>query len=396
MNAIETLPLLRITSSAGTIEVRGPVSPPAGLMKGITAQDHGRLRIETDDGVDVAASYLDATGMDHEWSAETAVGPLLYEEQTYHLWVDGQDQAPVVSHRDPVFVRDITHRIEHRAASGTFNLQRQVGSLRFEVRFGATRIEVELEVMPTKIDYATDYEAVVSEVASAARGLAFAYLRSTHQGASRGDQPATEIEWLTSLRQGIATLQQAMYRVNANPHRHLLRKARSTPNYRIRRLDAAARRAIIRGKGSGPIDDVEGLGQVRRNIDSVNAVATLDTPEHRWLNLQIRQLHRQTQTIGAVLDGESRRSPARVGERRKAERKELQVFADSLERLLALDVLQEAQQLPQPSPPSLTLIGAPGYREAYRTLTELRLGLSVGGDALDLQTKDIHDLYELW
>jgi hypothetical protein len=59
-------------------------------------------------------------------------------------------------------------------------------------------------------------------------------------------------------------------------------------------------------------------------------------------------------------------------------------------------VLRQAQQLPHPSPPSLTLISAPGYRDAARILTELRLGLAVRGDALELQAKDIHHLYELW
>jgi hypothetical protein len=42
------------------------------------------------------------------------------------------------------------------------------------------------------------------------------------------------------------------------------------------------------------------------------------------------------------------------------------------------------------------MLSAPGYRDAYRILTGLRVGLAVGGGALELQTKDVHDLYELW
>ena len=106
-------PLLRITSSSGVIEIRGPFKPPAGLMEGITAQAHGRLRIASSDEADVVATYVDPTGDVLDWSATTEIGPLLYEEQTYHLWVDGQDQEPLVWHRDPLFVRDITHRPEH-------------------------------------------------------------------------------------------------------------------------------------------------------------------------------------------------------------------------------------------------------------------------------------------
>jgi hypothetical protein len=194
-------------------------------MRGIAAYGLGRLRIDVSD-VEVTATYLDQLGQQKEWDAASGIGPLFYEEQTYHLWVDGRDYAPTVRHRDPLFTRDITHRPEKRAASGTFNLQRQVGLLRFEIELGQTTIAIEFEVMPTKIDYRSDYEAVVAEVAAAARGLALAYMRSTFRGGSLTSERSTEIEWLTGLRQGIETLRQALYRVNSQPYRHLLREVR--------------------------------------------------------------------------------------------------------------------------------------------------------------------------
>lgn len=365
-------------------------------MQGITVQNHGVLRISGIDAADITATYVDSLGVEHLWTDTASVGPILFEEETYHLWVDGAIHAPQVQHRDPLFSRDITHRPDNRSAAGTFNLQRQVGRFPFTVAFGPQSLHLELEVMPTKIDYATDYQDLVSEVASTARGLALAYMRSTHTGANHGDERATELEWLTTLRQEIGRLQQALNRINEQPYRHLLREVHPTPNYKIRRLDATTRRAIARGKGSGPIDEVAGLGPIRRMIDSVNAVTTVDTPEHRWLHLQLRQLHQQLQGVRSVLDREAARSTASVGERRRAENDELRRMADAVERMLDLDVLRQATHLPQPSPPSLTLIGAAGYRDAYRILTDLRLALAVGGEALDLQAKDIHDLYEMW
>lgn len=397
MTAPGETPLLAITTAAGQIEIHGPCAPPAGLMTGIAVEDHGQMRVTVlGDDAEPTVTYLDTTGQVHAWNVGTNGGPLLFEEVSYQFWADGTDQPPVVSHRDPLFARTITHREQQRSASGTFNLQRQIGTLRFAVSFGAIRIEIQLEVVPTKIDYRTDYQQLIGEVAAGARGLALAYMRSTHTGAHHTTARSTEIEWLTVLRQRIEDLRNALHRVNSHPHRHLLREVRPTPNFKVRRLDSTARRAITRGKGSGPVDDVPGLGPVRRNIDSINAIATLDTPEHRWLRTQIHQLHLEIQAISAVLDREARNPRTPIGERRKAERTELRGIAGDLERLLDLDVLRQAPALPQPSPPSLTLIGAPGYRDAYRILTELRLSLAVGGDALDLQTKDIHDLYELW
>lgn len=388
-------PLLTIESSDGFIELRGPHQPPAGVMRGIDVGRRGRLAIAGSASF-TRVTYVDASGAVVERTGDQAVGPLLFEDVTYHLWVDGTDVAPVIRQRDPLFTRDITSRPERRVASGTFNPGRQVGVLPLTIVFGPRSLAVELEVVPTKIDYATDYENLISDVAASVRGLALEYMRSTHRHADRSHARATEIEWLSSLRQEIGELQQAIARINQQPFRHLLREARSTPNYKIRRLDSIARRTIMRGKGSGLVDDVPGLGPVRRVIESVRAVSTLDTPEHRWLRLHTRQVHQQLRTLAARLDSESRRASRAIGARREAERREVGLLADSVERLLDTECLRHAQSPLHPSPPSLTMLGAPGYREAYRILTGLRFGLAVSGEALELQTKDIHDLFELW
>ena len=272
------------------------------------------------------------------------LGPLLYEDVTYHLWVDGIDAAPAVRHRDPLFTRDITSRPERRVASGTFNLGRQVGVLPFTVAFGTRSLDIELEVVPTKIDYVTDYENLISEIAASVRGLALEYMRSTHRRGDRSHIRATEIEWLSSLRQQIGELQRAIAHINQQPFRHLFREVRPTPNHKIRRLDNVARRAVIRGKGSGPVDDVPGLGPVRRVIDSVKAVSTLDTPEHRWLRLQAGLVHRQLRSLTAALQSESRRADRVVSERRVAEQGEVAQLADSVERLLQTECLRAADR----------------------------------------------------
>lgn len=365
-------------------------------MQGIDVGRCGSLSIRGFAAAEMTATFLDTTGTSVEWSAAANAGPILFEDTTYHLWIDGINDAPTVQQRDPLFVRDIAHHAARRIASGTFNLGRQVGKLAFTVSFGSRLLRIELEVAPTKIDYATDYQDLITDVSAAARGLALAYLRATHEAASRTNQRGSEIEWLTLLRQEISDLQQAIARINERPHRHLLREVRPTPNFKIRRLDAVARRAIIRGKGMGPTDELEGIGSVRRVLDSVNAVSTLDTPEHRWLQLQVRQVQQRLRGLAAALADEATRSSRPVGERRLREREEIVQLVANVTALLDTECLRQAQQLPQPSPPSLAMLSAPGYRDAYRILTGLHTGLGIGGGALELQTKDVHDLYELW
>lgn len=389
-------PLLTITTPAGVVEIRGPHFPPAGLMRGIDLHRCGYLRIGGFPLDDISANYLDPLGTERPWDTATMQGPLLYEDTTYHLWVESPVSSPIVLHRDPLFVRDITHRTDHRIATGTFNLGRQVGRLTFNVTFADRRLEVELEVVPTKLDYATDYQELLTDINASARGLAFAYLRSTHLGAKSNNDPSSEIEWLTLLRQDIRTLQQAVARISEQPHRHLTREVTTTPNHKIRRLDSATRRAISAGKGTGPADFISGVGPVRRVLDSVQSVATLNTPEHRWLQTQIRQVHRRLTTLGTYLATEAGTASRPLSARRRHEAAEVADLATKVKQLLEAEPLRAADELQQSSPPSLTMLSAAGYRDAYRILTGLRVGLTIGGAALELQLKDVHHLYELW
>lgn len=370
--------------------------PLKGVLYGITAGNVGRLKVVSPEGESASVHYLGMGGELLKWDGSVESGPLLFEDQTYHFWAIGQSSPPEVEHRDPLFAQNIISRPAYNSSSGTFNLRRQIGTLAFEVVFGAHRIKLELEVAPSKIDYKADYTEMVSKVASLARGMALAYMRSTTRKGAHNEQIATEIEWVTTLRQELKSLAEAIQAINCRPYRQLNRELSAIRNYRLNRLDSTSRRAIMSLKGTGPFDDVGGIGPVRRNVQAVSPAASLDTPEHRWVKFHLSQLRMQLQDIEISIRKEVSNTPKRVGERRIAEQREINGFVDELGRLLEVESLRLAGNAPPAGPPSLTLLSAPGYRDAYRILTELRLGLSVGGEVLDLQIKDIHQLFEIW
>lgn len=387
--------LLNISTPQGNLQLRGPFAPPAGTIRGLDAGRAGYLMISGCD--DITAQYINTSGESQMWAQDAGSGPLLFEDTTYQIWVDGGVHPPFVRQRDPLFLRNITHRPDHRVASGTINLGRQVGRLVFSVVTGPQQISVELEVAPTKLDYKSDYRSLVSDITDVTRGLALAYLRSTYHNAALAAVPATEIEWLTTLRQEVDLLRWALHRINEQPFRHLLREMQPTASHKIRRLDSATRRAVARGRGTGPLDHVIGIGPVRRVINSVRPLSTLDTPEHRWLRLNVGLIHQQLRALARSLSMDmARPRGAQPSDRRLVEHAEVVKLADDMERLLTLAVLRVADSLPQPSPPSLTMLTAPGYRDAYRILTRLRLGLELGDETHQLQSKDLHDIYEIW
>ena len=389
--------LILINAPYGNLEIRGRSSPPAGVMNGIDIAGTGVLAISSGRRPITTASFTDVYGEEQDWDPNTQRGPVLYEDTTYHLYIVGAAFPPKVHHRDPLFARNLSRHPEQRVCAGTFNFGRQVGRTEVEVRFGPEVLRFVVEVVPTKIDYTSDYQQLQSDIEASFHGLALAYMRTTHQRADSGQQPSTEIEWLTILRQEAIRLQQAMEQINRNPHRQMTRERREQATHKLKRPDAVARRAIIRGKGSGGFDYVANLGQIRQTIPSIAAHSTLDTAEHRWLALHLSEIRRHLRTISVTLAAEAASGRSReVSLRRRSEGVEVHELLRRVNQMLDTKCIQAASRLPQLSPPSLTLLSAVGYRESHQILTNLQLALNLQGDALDLQTKDIHDLYEIW
>ncbi len=331
--------------------------------------------------------------------AHTFVAPCLYEESTYHLSIHPQSPARVeVRHRDPTVLRSLSAGPRGDLV-GSVNFGSQVGYSTFTVAVdGVSEFDFEVEVFPNKIDYKTDYEQMLGEVTSFLMGLALEYLQATYRRgeAQRAPEP-TAVEWLTLLRHVWQDLERALVYIAAHPRRRLIRAERYSRSERIRRVDHAVRSAVRRDQGRGR---VTGLGDdlfVREYLGEWRAVETLDTPEHRWLRVQLVEIRQRLAHLltEARLAGRSAAEGAATG-RREALLTELTEMDYRLNRLLRLEPLAQALGGPPPAFSSLVLQSAPGYREAYKACLILRLGLRVEGGPFALSLKDIAALYEYW
>ena len=151
-------PLLAISGDFGEIEIRGPWRPPKGVMRGIDVFKTGFLRIVAPRNEQLFGSYTGVDGGHENWSPSSENGPALFEDTTYQLYLVGKHFAPQVEHRDPLFGRSLSLHPNQQVVAGSFNFGRQVGRSTIVFSFGNTRIELTIEVIPTKLDYATDYQ----------------------------------------------------------------------------------------------------------------------------------------------------------------------------------------------------------------------------------------------
>lgn len=323
---------------------------------------------------------------------QTSGGRHLFEQTDYTVFVQSKTGAPVrVWHRDPVLVQGLQRSDGGRIVHGVLNFGAQVGQSRFVVEAGGVaQVAFEVEIFPSKLDYRHDYEALREDVQEIAADLVLEYLRATYTpGGDTLSGPPGVAGWLLLLRRVVDDLEQALAYVARQPHWGTRRVVAAHRADRIRRPDAALRRAVERGRGRGAWGVVAGGLPMRERLPAASGRYTLDTPEHRWFAARLALLRARL----ADLHVEEARRPSSLRRRRVLD--ELADMQRRIVRLTRLAVIEEAEGEP-PEEPSLRLLTAPGYREAYRACLRLQQGLSLEGGPHQLGLKELHLLYEYW
>lgn len=353
------------------------------------------FRIETDRLLLVWSGVTGTEQARRLLATVNGLSPFALSEQTdYLLFLRSASEAPVaLEHRDPVLLRGLTCSDGGRVIHGRINFGSQVGRSRFTLCAAGEPVqEFEVEVFPSKLDYAEDYTRLVAETQAILTGLVLEYLRSTFQlGQAARVTETTQLEWLILLRHAADELERALAEVARRPQRGLTREPQPARVERIRRADAALRRGVLRGVGRGRSVMLDEGVAVRERLEERRARPTLDTPEHRWLAVQLARLRRR---LAELRREEAERGGG--GERQQRALAEIGALEERIVRLCGLELLVAAGGEPPPGFASLQLQTSPGYREAYRSCLLLSQGLQLEGGPVRLSVKDLHLLYEYW
>ena len=376
-------------------------SGPVGKGMGGEAGAEGTLRVRPRRAGLVLEEGTHRMGIPPEAASDLALeaGPPLFEETSYDVFLRGVDGADVsLRHRDPLMADAVVARSDPSILHGSVNFRSQIGESRFSIFVdGEPELDFTVEVFPSKMAYREDFHEMLARVQDLATGLALEYLQSTyHLGVTTGSGESSRLEWVALLRHLLDELEKALRHVAARPTRGLIRRARMVRAEQLRRSDHALRKAVLRDRGRGPRRQLSSGVPVRSQLPERRAHPTLDTPEHRWLALQVTRARRR---LASLLREEADRLRTGRFQPTKADGKAVRELQGLESRLNALEQLEPLAAATEPPPSgfaSLQLQGAPGYREAYRTLTILQQGLRIGGGPVEVSLKDLHVLYEYW
>jgi len=384
------------------LTIRGPAQHPhLGLLDPEGDMPNGHLSVRVASGPVPVLQWSAPDGSLQEWDADHPVGPRFYEDTRYRIAAEdlAGGSVPRVALRDPSVLGEIDTHDDHHLLTATVNFRRQVGLAELRITTTVAVVTLTIEVFPTKLDYDSDYHALLQEVSSACRALGLEYLRATYfHGSTDAEGGKTRLEWVLLLRNEIDRLEHAMRYIAAHPHHALERNVEVLPLERIKRPDPLVRRGVARGLGRGELQNVAGIGPVRPAISTRRSQETLNTTEHRWLRQQLNVVQSQLAQILSGLNIESEQAKWHGGPRASlpTEQAEVAAFIRRIHLMLQLPPMTEAAGEAPSGPPSLTLLSGLGYREAYRALLTLRLGLNLNTGDVELSVMELHTLYETW
>ncbi len=288
-----------------------------------------------------------------------------------------------------------------KSDSRTFTLKDAAGFRTLVVRRKDSRnplLRVELEFVPYKMDYRTDYRALVDDLVSRALGLVLMYGARTRQGFSlRLDSPDDDRTWLSILENIAEELEKALLWIAENPHRELTNVRELVRADRVRTAGPAVVREVARGRGVGDFQEVHlsdgSKVRVRRHLWVPVRKTTIDTPEHRWLSVQLRRIVARLRR----LEQDATLTPDRYGsEKRQRLLEAIKAHTGTFTRLAST----EPFNLEGPPPVNLNSMrfqNTPGYREAYRLLRLLDFVMKLVDTVKErFPMKRLSDLYEWW
>lgn len=325
---------------------------------------------------------------------ELDAGPCLFEETNYKLYARCTSGHRLdIEHSDPVIISDLDYDDQHSTAFGYINFGSQVGYSNFTVLVdGKPEFSFKVEVFPSKLDYASDYEEILASVQDIMTGLAMEYLRSTYQtGTTLTVSQSTGLEWFILLRSLIDELEKALNFIARKPIRGLKRKQIPVRAEKIKHINGRVLAAVRRGAGRGGFTLTKNNLAIREYIYEDRPLSTLDTEEHRWLWRQLYLIQQRLNKL-RLEERQLKDTP-----RRQKALHELGNMSKRILRLQCLEPLAAAAggDIP-PGFASLQLLKSPGYREAYQYCLALSLGLRIEGGPLHLSVKDLNLLYEYW
>ncbi|SHN31223.1 DUF2357 domain-containing protein [Mucilaginibacter sp. OK098] len=280
---------------------------------------------------------------------------------------------------------------------GTFAFNDQVGDTRIEIKDAANRLifGLEAEVFPQKMDYKSDYKAMMSEIALIIQNLAFDSLKDTFKRSrARVTGVATKNEWWNILDALFEQIVQNIYVIKRQPKHEIRTREVVLP---IEKIKQASKKNVEWFRKNAKHSNDKGVGF---KISSENAYSralsakkyvTYDTYENRFIKWAVKNIIEQIRRYKKHIGESSEKSDYSPLITR------MNYYQSRLQSFLHESPFSEVSEFEKRSYFSTSLTHGAGYRDLMHVYLLLLRGLEIAeNEIFKIEQKNISTLYEYW
>lgn len=313
--------------------------------------------------------------------------PLIFENKDYFIGITFKNKALVQSPYIYSKLKEVEEKFFYREElgflAGTINFGNDLGKSNLIVRYTKgnilREINFQFEVFPTKLNFRSDYEKIVSDIEKEYPYLVLDFLKKTYTSFKTGHSPNTDLIWWQVFGGLYNEFIQSSKFILNKPHSRIIRQTKYVKADRINKWTTTLEEEFSQFKHLP-----------NKNYRSEYKTLCTNTAENRFFKHAVSQTLRRFKKVKSFIENRFSNS---ITDPFKVELNSIEKQFETISTNPFFRTIDEFQGIKQES---LVLQKATGYSTIYKSWIMLNSGLKFLEGIQKIELKNIADLYQIW
>lgn len=313
--------------------------------------------------------------------------PLIFENKDYFIGITFKNkdsvQAPYVYSKLKEVEEKFFYRKDLGFLAGTINYGNDLGKCNLILRYSKENklheIILQFEVFPTKLNYKSDYEKIVSDIEKEYPYLVLDFLKKTYTSFKIGNSPNTDLIWWQVFGGLYHDFIKASKFILNKPHSRIVRQIKYVKADRINKWTSTLEEEFSQFKYLP-----------NKRYRSEYKTLSVNTSENKFFKHAVFQTLRRYKRVSLFIENKFGNSIT------DSFKEEIVSIERQFEIIAANPFFRTIDDFQGIKQESLVLQKATGYSTIYKSWIILNSGLEFLDGIQKIELKNIADLYQIW
>lgn len=288
------------------------------------------------------------------------------------------------------------HRGNSHILSGQFSFEDQVGETRIDIVDNSNKLLVGIstEVFPQKMDYKSDYKAMMAEISEIVQNLAYDYLKDTfRKSKAKLKGQSTENEWWNILEALFEQLISNLEVIKRYPKHEIISEERVRSIDKVKNISKRNLNWFLRNSqySNNELNGIKVNNTYFTHALSIKKNLTYDTYENRFIVWSVKNIIEQLRQYKKSIENNPNTKDYSALTNR------MKMFQSRLQGIINEKPFNEVSVFEKRSYFSTSLSRGTGYRDFMHIYLLLTRGLEIADNEIfKIELKNISTLYEYW